>query len=470
MGVPLPIALNPGFNVSRVSRQSLATFVNMYAEPGSGKGTFTGIGYPGQIEIGQFDPIRGIYADPRFGGAFHVVAGTSWLTVTADGASTTIGTVPGADLVEWAANAYQIACIANGRMFVLDVPNNVFQENTDPDFLGASSIDCVNRTGIWSVPGSDRFQISAIDDFLSVAALDTARAESSVDPIVAVRAVNNEPWLFGTRGVEPWPNTGAANFPFERRTVNQNVGCIARDTVRVFNNTVAWLGYDAASDTLGVFIGAGYDAQPISGFPVARLLERTAYPERARAIVWGVEGHEFYTLTTDAGSVTYDATTGIWHQTASGTWPMGDVPPPSKWTARAKLGTWQVFGDEDGRLTRMSWDARDDAGTYLTQEFVTPMTGSVGQRMRAYTLEAELDAGVGTATEDPEVQMQTLKDGGKRVSDARTARLGLRGAYATRPRWSRLGAARDLAFRIRLTNARMGVVQLWARAEVSPRS
>jgi len=470
MGAPLPIALDPSFNVSRVSRQSIATFINMYAEPGRGKGSFVGIGYPGQVEIVTLGPIRGVYMDPRANGLFHVVAGTQWLTLGADGATALVGTVPGLDLVEWGANNRQIACVAERRMFVYDLATLAMAENADTDFLGATSLDVVNRTAIWSIPGTDRFQISAIDDFLSVAALDVARAESQSDPLVAIRVVNNEPWLFGSETIEPWPNTGAANFPFERRTVNQDVGCVARDTVRNFNNTVMWLGRASFSDTIGVYMASGYEARLVSSYAVARLLERTAAPERARAVVWGVEGHEFYTLTTDAGSVTYDASTGLWHQTASGAWPMGGSPPPSKWTARAQLGTWQVFGDTDGRLTRMSFRATDDAGAYLTQEFVTPMTGSVGQRMSAYTLEAELDTGSGTATDNPAVQMQTIKDGGKRVSDAREARLGLRGDYATRPRWSRLGAARDLAFRIRATGARLNVVQLWARAEVRPRS
>ncbi len=354
---------------------------------------------------------------------------------------------------------------------MLDVPTNVFSQVTQTasgDALPTvTSLAMVNSTGILATADSDRWYYTDLDDFRSIRSLSSARAESRPDPLIAVRVIKGEPWFFGTRTIEPYSNTGEANFPFSRRPVNDDFGAVARDTIKNFDNSVMFLAKDAYAGGLAVVRAQGYQMVRVTGHAIERLLEMCSHPERARALTWAIEGHKFYTLITEEGSVTYDAATQLWHATAYGNWSHGAAPPPSRWMCQAWVNGANWFGDSVGKLTRASFDAVDSAGDPLIYEVVTPYTGAVGRKVGTYALECDLEVGLGTPSTAAQITMQKISEGGKVVSAPRARSMGKQGKWATRVRWSRLGTSRDAAFRIRVEGARMKLVQLYA--EVEPR-
>ena len=78
-----------------------------------------------------------------------------------------------------------------------------------------------------------------------------------------------------------------------------------------------------------------------------------------------------------------------------------------------------------------------------------------------------MEGGLGTPTVAAQVTMQRISEGGMVVTAPRAKSLGKQGRWNTRVRWSRLGTARDAAFRVRMSGARMKLVQLYV--EVEPR-
>lgn len=454
----LPIEFDPAYDVSRVPNQSIAAFVNCYAEATKGKGPFVIQGYPGyEVFASLPPPIRGMHWIPsnadvqRYFDALYVVAGTGLYSVAADGSYTKLGDIPGTSRVQMDSNRFQLAVLADTRMFVWDTETSVFSEVTDPDFPGGSSIATINGFGLVSFPDGDGFGITAINDYTSFNSLDRATAESKADPLLAIRIVQREPWFFGTDGLEVWNNNGAADFPFERRDVNGDIGCVSGDTAIVFDNTVFWLGRDL-SGGMYVYRATGYDGQRISTPPVERLIQSAAKPEMAYAYIWNIDGHSFYTLVLDNGSVTYDATTGIWHQSTTGVAEIGRPHAPVRFTSSAWAFGANLLGDPAGNLCRVTFDKTSDCGNPLVREVKTPPVGQQGRRTSLMRARLELQGGLGGLTFDPIVLMAHSTDGGRTWEDPQEEYTGLIGEYRVQPDWGPQGQAADHALLFRMTD------------------
>lgn len=451
------VPLGVQFDVSRIPNQSVSTLVNCYAEQSPGKAQAAVVmGYPGiepYVSLGGTGRGQFVASD----GAHYAVAGSTLYRIEELGGigfATVLGTIPGVDRVEIDANRTQIAVAAEGRLFVWDTALSYFSEVIDPNFEGCSTLAVIGGFGLIGKPDSDRFFITAINDFKVIGALDYSTAESRADVLQAIRIVGGEPWFLGSESIEPWPLTGAANFPFERSGFSQDVGCVARDTARNVGPGLMWLGRDRQSGGLSVYRAASsYQPERISTHAVDRLLERANRPDLAYAYTWRVEGHTFYSLTCDAGTVVYDAVTNAWHQAASGLWPIGSEPPPGRFNSQAYIGTSNIVGDDTGRLSRLSFEANDDMGEPFVRETVTMPMGAIGRKVAVMAVELELEAGTGGLTLDPQVLLSVSRDGGHTWETPRAARTGLMGRYKTRVRWNRLGQGRDFAFRFRMSDA-----------------
>lgn len=154
----------------------------------------------------------------------------------------------------------------------------------------------------WLVPGE-----TTIDP------LNFATAESLPDKAVAVRRLGDEFWIFGTQNVEVWQATGDQDAPFQRAAGrNFERGCISRDAVRRFDNTLVWIGDD-------------YQVYRASSVP--QVISDPGIAERIRkatgdcsAWVYGMDGHSFYVLTIPGqGTFAFDASTQAWSEY---TWPV----------------------------------------------------------------------------------------------------------------------------------------------------
>ena len=452
-----PILFQPEYAPSRSRAQSRIAFVNVYAEPGPGKGQFVSRGYPGfRLWHDMGAPIRGAHFVPanpdvgRLTDALYVVAGDGLFRVTQSAEALRLGDVPGSDRVQFAENRYQVALVSETQLYVWDTQTGVFTAVAQSSaFPGAAAIASINGFGLLAFPSGDRFAITGINDFTSIGADDRATAESKADPVVAIVIVNNEPWLMGRDGFEVWPNTGAANFPFERRDVNADVGCVSRDAARLFDNTLFWLGRDV-SGQMFVYRANGYGAQRVSNHAIERLAKDDPNPERAYAFVWGVDGHPFYTLTLASGSVTYDASTGLWHQTTTGVEPIGAPHAPARWVCAVAAYGRTLLCDAAGRICEATFDAADDLGAPLVREVWPPPFGAETSQTTVLRVRLEADTGLAALGDDPQVLMAHSRDGGQTFGAPQAARLGTQGAYGLAVDWGGQGMAgqHQLVFRV----------------------
>jgi hypothetical protein len=229
---------------------------------------------------------------------------------------------------------------------------------------------CEDGRFYWLEPGSD-----AID------ALNFATAESSPDGLVAARALGDEMFFFGRSTIEPWQLTGDPDAPFIRaggRTVAR--GCLARDTVRRFDNSLLWVGDDAVVYRLGNV------PQRISDHSIEeRLRKRSGAPS---AMVLEYDGHKFYVLKIPGeGSFVYDPASP-----ANGVWPEFKWAGGSPHVAAAVDGEYLVGDEETGRIYTLDPESNSDNGAVMERV----LSGTIALMGRARRQDS-LSVGIGSS-------------------------------------------------------------------------
>jgi hypothetical protein len=278
--------------------------VNLYLEPDDSGGSpdkFMRIQRPGlrrYVSLGG--QVKGVYRkEGVLSGALFATAGGYLHSITG-GISTRLGFI-GQDAATFAGTFDRIYALAGGAPYswngatqlLIDIP----EPNPAVDIETLNNytiIGCDNGDFYWIAPGEDQPD-----------ALDFASAESSPDGLIAVRRLVDELWLFGKSGTEVWQTTGDGDLPFQRAAGRQfERGCMARDTVRRFDNSVVWVGDDG---------------------PVPIRISDNGIEERIRsrdAAPWAwvleVDGHKFYVLTIPGqGCFAFDASTSAWSEFAT---------------------------------------------------------------------------------------------------------------------------------------------------------
>ncbi len=215
----------------------------------------------------------------------------------------------------------------------------------------------------------------------------------------------------------------------------------------------------------------GYVPKKISDPHVDGYLESVATLSTLRAFTYQQAGHQFYILTSPGEfTLAWDVLTQQWAYRRTGDFTMG-AEPSGGWDARtfALNGTKQIVGSDDGNLYSLDLDTLSDAGSTLVRECTTPNLFPGGDFASVDRLTLEIESGVGLISGQgsaPVVQMCVSKDGGKTWSTPRTASMGAQGQYKYRCFWTRLGRAKDMMVKFRVTDP-VPTVFLSAYADVS---
>lgn len=374
----------------------------------------------------------------RIGGALYVIAaGRVWR----DGATPVlVGSVPDDTATAVASNGRAFAIVAGGAYHLCNGTTTI-QYDT-----GAitSPRDVAFQDGYFIVTGSsgdrdDAFTISALDDGTTFNALDFAFAEASPDEIVGVIADHNEVWLFGKDSIEVFRNSGAQDFPFERNAgAKLERGCLDGRTIAKEDNGVFWIGQDRVA-----YRSNGVAPMVISTREVDEALEGGTI---TGGFTFRDRGHKFYAVSVEGRpTLCYDLTTQLWSERSTGL----DYGP---WacTGVLDLDGAQYFTADIGVLTQ-SADLFTDLGAEMALEAVSVPIVQGNKRFRVPRAELRMDGGALDIGRDPQVMMQTTKDG-ENWSPEKWRPLGRLGNYGRKARWNGLGQFEFFQARIRITD------------------
>lgn len=286
--------------------------------------------------------------------------------------------------------------------------------------------------------------------------LDFSKASVNPDELVGMRAHSRRIYLFGSKTIEQWANTGARDFAFSRdNSQTIDVGCAARDSI-------------AATDTYLFFVGSDRICYQMRDAGYRRFSnEAVDYDladceiEKSRAFTYTEEGHKFYSLSLyfPAGARdvreknwTYDLTTGLWHERT-----LSDVVASTVFAKRlllAREGQTHVFDQ------RLRWAEQD--GQAISREAIAPVLHADQARVECHDL--ELDIPYRPGDDAGTMQLDWSDDNQRTWKDASRAAQALN---LPRLKWTELGGwTSGRHFRIR-TSARRPLIVLGAYATVT---
>lgn len=431
-----------------------AKLLNAYAQTSEGDkaDAFMVMAIPGidlLADVSAF-AVRGIH---EMGNALYAVIGSTLYQVNTSGGFSSLGTIGGSLPVQMADNGYQLAIqggALNDQGYVYD-SSTVTLHTGIANLPQVSGVIYINGYFVWSVFDSDQFIISALGDGLTYDPLDVATVEGDPDNIVGMINSHNQILFAGATTIEPWDNTGAADFPFERSgAAFIERGILDRNSLIKIDNSVQFVGNDKVVYRLN-----GYDTVRISTHAIEYKLALASY---FRAFTYTQEGAKFYVLNTDVGCWAYDMSTGSWHERKSLGRPNYRVS-----CATDAYGATIVGDAYSGRIGVFNLDRHTEYGEVIPVEIEMPSIQTDRDKTTLYSFELQCETGVGVAADpDPQVILQYSKDGGRTFSAELSRSLGRVGEYLTRPIW-RLGVQfRQLQIRLQLPSVtKRYVVAAW---------
>lgn len=425
---------------SNVNAQRTINFVPIL-DPGSKNVKYL-IGSPGLTLITTISEIvcRGM---KEFRDVGYVVYGDKFYSVSSDFVVTERGTLNTSyGPVTIAGNGLQVVICDGADLYIYDVSSASFAEVSDVDFPGAGSVDYIDGYGVFNEPDTQKFWITGLLDFTTIDGLDFTSAEANPDYIVRVFVETSTLYIFGKKSIEPYYNTGDADFPFSRiagGTVER--GLLAKMSVAKDDNAVLFVGDDKV-----VYRLSGSQIARISTAQVESSISAMENPTDAEGWTYSLDDSRYYVLTFPSGGITwvYDFSTGLWHERDSfllGRW-------RAAWHMR--FDNKEITGDcLTGKLYYIDKTKYTEDGETFVSSHIFPSIHSE-VRIPHAEFEVECEAGVGLVTgqgSDPLGLVSWSDDGGHNWSNELNVNLGKIGEYTKRQIVRRLGSSLDRKYK-----------------------
>jgi len=417
-------------------------------------------------------PQRRIYTTSK--GRLFSINGDKLTEISITGGKTEHGTIStSTGQVSMADNGDELLIVDGTTGFVFNLVTNVLTSIADTDFPdSATHVTFQDGFLIVNDPSSSpagEFFISGIRDATTWGALDFGNAESSPDIINALISTGREVWLFGPKSVEPWYNSGAAAFPFQRINGAQSeIGLFAPFSLCRMETSIFWLGANDQGHGQ-VFTNQGYKPVRISTHAIEQEWITYSSIEDAVGFCYQEGGHKFYVLNFQAGDKTwvYDTVTGWWHETGFTDFTInkdgqyrGNTHAffnGKNFTSDAANGN--IYEIDPKTLTdEIDPDILTDPtidGVKIKMLRSTPHEWNGAERVFYNSFQVDMETGVGLTVgqgSDPQAMLRWSNDGGHTFSNQLFKDIGKKGEYKTRVKFNRIGQARDRLWEFSITD------------------
>lgn len=324
---------------------------------------------------------------------------------------------------------------------------------TDTDFPIPSSLTYQDGYGIITEKDTGKFFISGLYDFSTWDALDYATAERMPDNARAVISDHAELMIFGDDSTEPYYNSGAASFPFERIAggfIEKGIG--AAQSPAKGDNTVFW--FSNARQVLKA-AGIGGSPQVVSTRQIDLHFQHMTTVSDAFGFCIDLGG-TWYVLTfpTESETWCFNTVTSRWHQWSS--YPYSGTHLRHRANCYCYHSGKHLIGDfENGSIYRVDIDAYSDYGNMIRAQVVLPSIEKAGRWIYHNRLELEIKNGVGLVTgqgSEPQIMLDWSDTGQRTWSSEHWRSMGKIGEYRKAVTWNGLGRAKKRQYRATITD------------------
>jgi len=428
--------------------------INFYFQTEAWNGRPALIGTPGLLEwvdTANNAEVRGIHR--LTANIAYAVVGNKVFRLSAAGVATecdnTLDSITG--LVEMSSDGTYLM-IVEPDMAGHYVTGTTVTKITDTDFPSPSSLTFQDGYHIVTETGTGKFFISPQNDPSgNWNALDYSTAEGSPDYAVRGFMSHREFFVFGEDSIEPYQNTGNADFPFERlpgRFVEHGLG--ARGSVAKFVDNLIWLADDFSVRTFSQ--GVPTPATPAT---LSAIINGYTTKIDAFGYTFKKDGNSFYSITFPSEDKTWllNSDSTSWCQ-----WSSGLLEGRHRANCHCYFNGKNLVGDyENGKIYELSDTTYTDDGSPIKRKRISPVLFDP-ERLAELSypyLEVEFKAGVGLVAgqgSDPTAMLRYSDDGCREWSNEEWVKVGKLGEYKWGSRWDMLGSAKMRNFEISMTD------------------
>lgn len=375
--------------------------------------------------------------------------------------------IDGTNTVIIAENSRFACFVSDAAVYTLDMQTDEWAQYGEQLLYEADDVVTLAQRFIFNRRGTG--QIFWTDTLsTNIDPLSFATAESSPDDITALKVHNKQLWIFGELSTEIWYPTGDNDLPFAPMQGSAIfAGCLLRHTIQRFGESLVWLA-NTENGNCQIVMAQGLQLQRISNHALEKEL-RGYDTTDASAYVYQEVGHSFYVIKFPRANKTwvYDGATGAWHQRAI--W-RNDAFQQHPTKHHAMWRGQHIFTHESQvMILGLTDSSRDVIGIDILKQVRERATHAVSRTqnmVRHNRLTLITQQATSNNEKDPQVMLSWSDDDGVSWSDTRWRGLGKRGQYYRRTFWARLGASRNRAYRIRMTDSATLVIT-GAELEVS---
>ena len=406
-------------------------------------------------------------------GHCFVISGSEYYRLVASGMSTKVGDILSTALpVKIEPNGTgggQNAVMSGGNLYIHTLATDAFAQVTDPD-LPSSIVSLAFADSYFLVAAyrTRQFNYSGRFNGLTWSAGDKAEKSQTVDDLVSLEVSSKEVWLFGSKTIEVWYNTGdvVATFaPIQGVLIEH--GLMSPRTLRRLAGTLMWLG-QWANGHGQVWMAQGYTPVRVSDDAVEAQWQTYGELDAAYAWTYSETGHPFYVITFPGKATwAYDLVTKLWHEMGYLNPETGDNDPHLGQCHAHAFGTHLVGSRIDGTIFELTHEALYDHDSDPIRRVVRSPHISVTQRPTTIN-RFEMRPDVGTAASsgqgsNPLIMLRYSVDGGRQYSDEIFLPQGAVGEYEQRVGVDRLGQGFDWVFEVSTSEP---ITHAWGSASV----
>jgi hypothetical protein len=411
--------------------------------------------FPGLTEFVDFGngEIRGGIV---VGDYLYAVVGANVYKISSDGSYTKIknNMATSTGIVDISNDSQYITITDGANGYVITIATNTMAAISDADFPTPSGSTYQDGYVIITAKDTNYFYISDLNDPTSWVATEREDADYNWDYATRPISVKRVLYIFGSKSIEAYYNSGDADFPFLRiDTGIIDYGTPARDSISAAGESVFFFANDMTIKQL-----VGFSTQIISTPTLNERFSGYSTVSDARGFAFEYFGNLFYSISfpTEDESWVYNSATGQWHQ-----WAYGEDLVRTRANCYFFFNNRHYVGDRDnGKVYQLDKDNFTDDDATIKRIRRTPVINSAREFMVFGSLELWVKNGVGLSADhstlgvgtDPQGMLRWSNDMGRTWSPERWRSLGKIGEYNQRVRWDMLGSGFQREFEFSVTD------------------
>ena len=396
------------------------------------------------------------------------VMGTSLVRVSATGAVTTIGAIPGTDRVIMVYSFDYLAIAGDGKLFLYN--GTTLTQVTDPD-LG-TVVDVVWVDGYFMTTDNKSLVVTELNNPFAVDPLKYGSSEIDPDPVVGLIKIRNEIYAINRHTIEVFDNVGGTGFPFVRTPGAQIMrGAISVNANCAFMDQLAFVG-NGLNEGVGVWLGLNANAAKLSTREIDLILAQYTEAELVAGLFLEARsdrGLQQLLIHLPDKTLVYDAAASsalqqpIWYRYSS------SLDGVGRYRSSRLIycyGRWNTADTQSNAIGYLTETVSTHWGERVGWQFETPIMYGESRSVIVHDLELVALTGRAALGLDPRISTQYTLDG-VTYSQPKWIHAGKQGDRSKRLVWMQQGSFRN--WRVQRFNgnsdAFISIARLEARLE-----